>query len=694
MTNQPARCRSVVLLFAATVFLSAFLLFQVQPLISKFILPWFGGTPGVWSTCMLFFQVTLFLGYVYAHLTTRFLSQRTQAVLHVALLILAASLLPITPNDSWKPTTDTEPVLRIITLLGMCVGLPYFLLSSTGPLLQRWFASQVPGTSPYRLYALSNIGSLLALVSYPFVFEPVLGSPQQAWLWSVGFGAFAALCAVCAMGIVRGSVQEQVSTSNQTSDSVAGPTLRTSLRWFGLAMTASVMLLATTNQVCLDVATVPFLWIAPLTIYLLSFILCFDSNRWYSRKWYSVLLILSLLFVIRVLTNGAGVSIVLQIITYLSALYLCCMVCHGELAAQKPHPQYLTRFYLLMSAGGAGGGLLVGLIAPMIFSSYWEMHLVLVAALGVGIVVHFRAGHGLDTDTPKPIKMQPGLLVWPAMLLWAVGALVMDINRNEGANLLTSRNFYGVLQVRETDSSNKQPQRELFHGRIRHGSQLLTRGKEDTPTTYYGRTSGSGLAMRLHNADKARHIGVVGMGIGTLAAYGKPGDTMRFYEINPEVIRIAQEQFSFLDAAQAKCELITGDARLSLERESDHDFDVLVLDAFSGDAIPTHLLTREAFELYDRHLASDGVLCLHISNLHFDLRPIVHALATEFDWHAVGIQNDESEDDGTCLSQWVLLSRKPINPEIHAAAEGEFDLERRRVLWTDEFSNLATILRW
>ncbi len=694
MSNATTTRRDILFLFAATVFASAFLLFQVQPLISKFILPWFGGTPAVWSTCMLFFQVVLFFGYVYAHATTRFLSARHQAVLHIGLLVVAAALLPITPGDSWKPAADAQPILQIVKLLAACVGLPYFILSSTGPLLQRWFSLQAPGTSPYRLYALSNVGSLLALISYPFVVEPAVGSPTQAWLWSTAFGMFTLLCALCAVRVMKGTSPgaDDEAAQQEELKPPAVPTFAASVRWFGLAMIASVMLLATTNQVCLDVATVPFLWIVPLTIYLLSFILCFDASRWYNRKWYSVLLVLSMMFVIRVMNNGANVPIMLQIVTYLAGLYLACMVCHGELAAQKPHPKYLTRFYLLMSAGGAGGGLLVGLVAPFVFPDYLEMHFGITAAMIVGVVIYFSETYASRDESRPGIRFQSGLLVWAAAMLWAAGTLMNDAYDSSDA-LDRSRNFYGVLRVVEAETKTGAAKRELFHGRIRHGAQLTGEESRMVPTTYYGRTTGSGLAMQHHKPETNRRIGVVGMGVGTLAAYGKAGDRFRFYEINPEVIRLARKHFTFLKDTPADCEIITGDARLSLEREDAQEFDVLVLDAFSGDAIPTHLLTREAFELYDRHLAPDGVLCVHISNLHFDLRPIVHGLASEFEWKSLGIQNDDNEAEATSMAQWVLLSRHSISEGISTAATGRFSLHQRRLLWTDEFSNLATILR-
>jgi hypothetical protein len=677
---------NAMLLFAATIFCSAFLLFQVQPLISKFILPWFGGSPAVWSTCMLFFQVVLFAGYVYAHLTTQYLTPRKQAVLHICLLVVAACLLPITPDDLWKPTPDMHPTGRIVLLLTACVGLPYFILSSTGPLLQRWFSLQAPGQSPYRLYALSNIGSLLALVSYPFFFEPVLNSPSQASLWSWGFRAFAGCCVFCAVGVFRHSKNMPAVSASDVEDNSSAPTWSDRFMWVGLAMVASVMLLATTNQVCLDVATVPFLWILPLTLYLMSFILCFDADKWYSRKWYFGLLVISLLAVIKTLLSGSNVSIVLQVSTYLAALFFCCMVCHGELARQKPSPKHLTQFYLLMSAGGAGGGLFVGLLAPHVFPAYWELPIGIIACLIASFAVLFRdKASWLYRGQPRPAWLAIGL--WISLLAWSLQSHARDGVKSA---IDVSRNFYGVLRVEDDPKTNR---RGMFHGSILHGTQFLDPAKEFTPTTYYGRKSGVGLVLQNHHPRKKRRIGVVGLGVGTLAAYGVHHDMMRLYEINSEVVRLAERYFTFLDDTEAETEMVLGDARLSMEHEEAQNYDILVLDAFSGDAIPTHLLTKEAAEVYARHLRDGGILCFHISNLHFDLRPVAFGLAQHLKMHAKCVQSSADESEGTSLCHWMLMSRKPIPDDIVNAAEKFDALPKNGILWTDEWSNLLSVLR-
>ena len=674
-----------VALFACTTFVSAFLLFQVQPLISKFILPWFGGSPAVWSTCMLFFQVTLFAGYVYAHLTSHYLQARTQALLHVGLLVAAALLLPIAPDETWKPEGASNPVFRIIGLLATCVGLPYFILSSTGPLLQKWFSLQAPGVSPYRLYALSNAGSLLALVSYPFAVEPMAGSPAQAVGWSIAFGFFAVLCAGCAFGLLRRGNSDP-SAVCERAESTGSASKSDRLKWFGLASVPSVMLLATTNQVCMDVATVPFLWIVPLTIYLASFILCFDSDRWYRREVYAAGLLISMLFVVWTMAHGTSFPIVAQIAIYFVAFYFCCMVCHGELAARKPATGQLTQFYLLMSAGGAAGGILVGLIAPFVFPAFWELHLGVIACIAIAIAT---AWHSRQRQQPTPM-----LLVYPATFLWAVVSLFAGARADLRDAVDVSRNFYGVLRVEETLADDGTVlRRDMFHGHIRHGAQFVAQDKRRIATTYYGEHSGPGVTLKHHRTSEPRHIGVVGLGAGTLATYGTERDRMRFYEINPDVIRMAESHFTFLSDSEAKCEMVLGDARLSLEHEESQDFDVLVLDAFSGDAVPTHLLTEEAFALYERHLADDGILCIHISNMHFDLRPIVNGLAERFSFQTLGVTAEDNAEQGTCATDWVLLSKEPIPTAIRTAAQGTFPMRTRSIVWTDEWSNLLLILR-
>lgn len=685
--------RQVALLYAVTIFLSAFLLFQVQPLLGKFILPWFGGSPAVWTTCMLVFQVLLFAGYAYAHAVTQYLTPGRQALLHAGLLLGACLLLPITPDASWKPTAHDSPVWRIILLTACSVGVPYFILSSTGPLVQGWFSRALPNASPYRLYALSNLGSLLALLSYPFVVEPAFATPTQAVLWSVLFGVFAVLCGLCARVMWQSQRQAAATTvpvvkSQAEAKDTPAPAGDLVGLWFGLAMLPSVLLLAMTNQVCLDVAVIPFLWVLPLALYLLTFILAFDATGWYSRKWYSLGACVAMGLTCVIMFQQPGGGLLWQLGVYFSALFCCCMVCHGELVRLKPDPKYLTQYYLTISAGGAAGGLAVGLLAPVIFTGYYELHLAFVGFALLYIAVKTR-------------EEQPRMAMgsrWIHRLgsvgaLCGVAVLMTQLGSSEGA-IAVARNFYGVLRVREVASfDTAQHRRELVHGRIVHGSQFLSPGKRHLPTTYYGRESGVGRLLSIHTRTNL-HVGVIGLGIGTLADYGRDGDRFRFYEINPDVITLAQRHFTCLSDCPGEVAIIEGDARLVLEHETPQDFDVLVLDAFSGDAIPVHLLTKEAWQVYLKHLKSNGVLACHISNLHFDLRPVLTGLAEEFQWSQRIVISSANPELGTQTAFWCLMAAdgNAIDKYLGTSASQE-QSSIKSILWTDDRSNLFEVLR-
>ncbi|MFZ5831944.1 MAG: fused MFS/spermidine synthase, partial [Planctomycetota bacterium] len=613
-TSQTAR--SLGYGFALTVFLSAFLLFQVQPIISKVLLPWFGGSPSVWTTCMLVFQWLLFAGYAYAHLLTTWLGPRLQTWVHGTLLIAAVLLLPILPSAGWKSVAAGQPSLAVATILLACVGLPFFVLSTSGPLLQRWFAGAFVGRSPYRLYALSNAGSLLALLTYPFVVEPSLSIAHQSSVWSGLFAGFAVLCALVGFLSLPGRIGSHRAAAHEIigGERHPAPTLARVLLWFALGMIPSTMMLAATNQVCADVAPVPFLWLVPLSLYLLSFIICFESSRWYSRGVYTTAFAISAVFMAAALAGGAAIPILVQIVVFFSGSFFCAMFCHGELNRLKPHPQYLTAFYLILAAAGATGGAFVSILAPVLFNSYLEIHVAVLATflLALGIPLHERR-----SSLPS---LRAGWAWW--LLLVVAGGTVVSLGYRaiaEGRGVICAiRNFYGVMRVVDDSST-----RNLLHGRINHGRQFLEEAKRQTPTTYFGERSGIGLAMRYHRSGQPRRIGIIGLGAGTLAAYGRSDDTMRFYELDPDVLRLAEEYFTFLGDSAARVETVLGDARLSLEAEweaeGSQQFDLFVVDAFSGDAIPVHLLTREAMALYLRHLKPDGMLAFHISNRHFDL---------------------------------------------------------------------------
>ncbi len=696
--TTPEKTRGASWCFCSTIFVSAFLIFQVQPLISKYILPWFGGTPGVWSACMLFFQTLLFAGYAYAHFSIRRFRPAVQALTHLTLLAVAMLCLPITPNSGWKPTGHDEPTWQILGMLLASVGLPYFVLSSTGPLLQAWFNRAQPEASPYRLYALSNIGSVLGLISYPFLVEPLWTTETQARFWSAGFILFALTCGWCAVRAWKCNPSPCGLDSQNNDCSIEpqglAPQRQDKLLWFGLSACASTMLLATTNQVCLDVAVIPFLWVLPLSLYLLSFILVFDHERWYPQRTFTIAMTVSVTCVMLVTFQSVQISILRQLIVHFGTLFFCCMVCHGELVKLKPEPRFLTSFYLATAAGGAAGGLFVGLLAPVLFERLIELQIGLIGCCLFILGAHFRDRCGMLSRRP--------MWTWTCLLVSVLG-LVRLLNSTEASQseVAISRNFFGVLRVLEEHRDDPQQHtRTMVHGRTQHGRQFMAAEKRHLPTTYYGETTGVGLAMRhLPRTGGGIRGGLVGLGVGTLAAYGQSGDVFRFYEIDPDVLRLAREHFTFLSDSPATVDVVLGDARLALEREESQQYDILVLDAFSSDAIPVHLLTREAMAIYSRHLRPNGVLAIHISNRFFDLQPIVARLGHEFGFRAEKIASRADDARSQFVSDWMLLSRcddfwnipdvqralapSPVSQKTQAPAP----------LWTDQFSNLIGILR-
>jgi hypothetical protein len=738
MTNGFSR-RGMVLFYAATTFVSAFLLFQVQPIISKAILPWFGGSPAVWTTAMLFFQTLLFAGYAYAHFTQS-LRPASQTILHVALLVSAIVVYPILPGQNWKPPDGLHPAERILLLLSARVGLPYFILSATGPLVQAWFARDYPGRSPYRLYSLSNVGSLLALLTYPFLIEPAFALGSQALYWEIGFVVFGLLCGILAIRAavigrpispqVADAVQAEVGgvavpppTQSMPSDPYRSPLAGTAanesseavepapgwgrrLLWLLLPAFASLTFLATTNHVCQDVAVIPFLWIAPLSLYLLSFIICFDHERWYIPRMYAG----TTLFVF--LAGGAWATrsvwmhyakmdpanydkIQFDAALSFAGMYLVCMLCHGELVRLRPHPRHLTMFYLLIAAGGAVGGLFVSLLAPMIFHAYTEWAIALLGGclLAVAIIV--------GTEEKGSFRQHPWIFV-PCFILLA-GGIYFGASAGLAAStnvIAAKRNFYGVVSVTEDNVF-----RTLINGRITHGTQFLDEKLRHEPTTYYGRDSGVGLAIDYFDPVSSVRVGAIGLGTGTLAAYARKNDRFVFYEINPQVPEIASEYFTYLGDARermkhgdGKLDIVMGDARLSLDRELSADksprgFHVLVVDAFSGDAIPTHLLTREAGDIYRRQLDPQGVLAIHISNRYLDLDPVVRGLADYLEFKVLRIDTAIDKVRGTSAADWMLLTRNEALLKKLGKEATKPPAEPKTLLWTDEYSDLWRILK-
>ena len=697
--------RRELALYAATLFLSAFLLFQVQPLVGKQILPWFGGSAAVWTTCMLFFQVILLGGYGYAHWLVRRFTPGRQALLHGTLLGLALLWLQLSPSGVSRASALHSPAWQILELLSAKVGLPCLMLSSTGPLVQAWFSRIVPSSSPYWLYGLSNLGSLTALAGYPFIIEPILSLKIQEAVWSWCFALFAVLCGLCAVRLWNSrTVQPEVAVVVGGAPPDAPVRKLDPFLWFALSACGVVMLLATTNQICQDIAVVPLLWILPLGIYLLSFVICFSKESLYSRTVYGAMLIGAAAQACYYLFHGLYVSIWWQIVSYSFTLAACCMVCHGELFRLKPPPRLLTRYYLLIAAGGTLGGFLVAFAAPHLFKGYWEFHFGLGATCFVLLVVSIRDPTSFLYQG-KPVWAWSGLFLGWFALLVTLRLHVLDTLEDK---IEMTRNFYGVLRVLNKEIDN--PERHyysLMHGRIEHGFQFKTDYKRFWPTSYYGPMSGIGTAItrhprRLEKDQRKLRIGMVGLGAGTTAAYGESGDYVRFYEINPEVVRLSNEYFTFLKDSSAKIEVVVGDARVSMEREiargESQQFDVLGIDAFSSDAIPVHLLTRESFKTYWSQLKPDGILAIHISSRFVDLKPVVERLTSERQSEGLvclWISNPDNDTQGVDSSDWILVTKNRQfldSAEVQALVTPWPQNERPPVLWTDDYSNLLSVL--
>ena len=607
--------RFVILPYAGTIFLSAFLLFLVQPIIAKQILPWFGGSSAVWTTALVFFQSTLLAGYAYADWTTR-LGVRRQTLLHIGLLVASLATLPILAAADWKPRGDEEPIVRILLLLTVTIGLPYFLLSTTTPLLQSWYWRRFQVAVPYRLFALSNFASLLALLGFPVLLEPWFGLIELGWAWSIAYIVFALLCAGTAWASLQSARDSAHVLAARTTDAAATPSALTQLTWLALAAMASIMLLAVTNHVTQNIASVPFLWVLPLSIYLITFILTFDHPRWYQRKLFIVALAVlapAMAWLIPSLELMRAASV------FFCGLFVGCMFCHGELASMKPDPRWLTRFYLMLSLGGALGAVAIAIVAPLVLRGYFEVNIALVL-LALTLSLRLRGAWRFF-----------GLAVFTVTAFFSVRG-AQEYSRDVR---VMERDFYGVVRTRDRD--DPAPYRSMLHGGIVHGGQLLGDEFRNQPSDYFGPSSGYGRLFEVLNQlhPGPRRVGIIGLGAGVLASYGRTGDEFTFYEISPRVVDIATEEFTFLRYSAAKIQVVLGDGRLSLERATPQAYDILGIDAFAGDSIPMHLVTREAMALYVRHLAPGGVIVFQATNRYIDLMPVVKRLAGEFGMEAV-----------------------------------------------------------
>jgi spermidine synthase len=707
--------------FALTIFTSAFLLFQVQPLISKQILPWFGGSPAVWTTAMLFFQSLLCLGYFYAHALASMSSRKTQARIHVVVLILAALLASrVLPGAELRPESPDSPVLQVLQILGLSVGLPYFCLATTGPLVQHWFTSTAHAKSVFRLYALSNVGSFLALLSFPYVLEPWLEQQQMGQLWTIGFWVFALLC----LPVALGAWQNKAETANATVnlDPKTKLPIAQRLSWIALPALASLVFIAATDQISHDIAPEPRLWISTLGLYLVTFILTFDHPRWYRPRLFGGLALILLLLT-------AGMSDIPQWFglewdygvnevrwSHYALLFVVCMLCHGELYRRRPvDTRWLTEFYFCMSIGGAFGGLFVTLVATQWFDDYheWLMALVIVALLATYVL--FR--------TSLPRADGAGRLVRLGGVTTATGMVALlvvlqnpwswrEIIKPDRSEILLDqeRNFYGTVSVKERIFF-EQPElneRVFFSGSVTHGQQFLSDKLRHVPTTYYARDSGIGDTLLWAMSQKPNlSVALIGLGAGTLANYARPADAYDFYEINPAAVRFAQQWFDNLKSCKAaEQNIVLGDARLRMAQlPKDKRYDVIVLDAFTGGSVPIHLLTREAFQIYANHLKPDGYIAINITNAYLNLYPIVKAqsevLGMAFRHKFQAADDDKNirrnlhfimTNDQAYLKAYPSVSREVRDDAGRIIGTDPQDQIGLR-LWTDQFSSIAPIVK-
>ena len=666
-------------LYAVTIFLSAFLLFVVEPMAAKQLLPTLGGSSAVWTTCLVFFSVVLLLGYLYAHWISVSFTPARQAVIHILLLTVALLVLGIHTSPSPAAVTY-HPALTVFRVLATVIGLPYLALSATTPLLTGWYAASFEGRSPYRLFALSNLASLLALCSYPLLIEPGLTMNRQTAWWSGGFLVFSVICgAIAWQGRRRMPVAKQSEVAGKEA---AGPAM---VPWFSLALGGGMMLTAVTNHMSANIAAIPLLWLPPLALYLLSFILAFQGAWQPIRQWMLRLVLIAVASMAYVMQDirtqlPIGVSVPL----FLMGLFIICLFLHGELYARRPGTDGLTRFYLVAAAGSAAGTLLVGVLAPLVLRANYDLACTLVVVALIALAATWQDGWGLR-------------MVWIAGVTAAIVVVSNQVRQYDDDAVALMRNFYGTLRVRE---SHLPPQsdtdRQLLNGTIEHGAEWFAPQFRGLPLTYYAENSGLGLAMRLCCGSGHKRVGVIGLGTGTVAAYGNAGDTIRFYEINPPVERLARHWFTFLHDSPAQIDVVLGDARLSLAAETPQHFNVIVIDAFSGDAIPVHLLTREALALYRRHLQPDGIVAFHVSNQYIDLEPVIAGIARDAGLSAVSVHSHGDEQNGLYYADWILVTSNQsflAQPEIvNSAFPAHLRADVR--VWTDNYSSVFPLLKW
>jgi spermidine synthase len=669
-------------LFGGAVFLASFLLFLVEPIAAKQLLPVFGGSAAVWITCLVFFQTALLVAYLYAH----WLALRSQWNLHLVLLLLAAvSAIAWSRQTINLSHASQHPVASIFAALGLSIGLPFLMLGATSPLLQVWLARLEARGIPYRLFALSNLASLLALALYPVLIEPRFTLQAQRLIWCCGFAVFAFLSAVLTRR-TRSATHNSAQPKIENESAPAAAPLSHKVLWVLLPMGAAMQLSAVTSYITANIAAIPLLWILPLAVYLITLILAFQFRRLVPRG-IVVRFLVVMLASLGYMLSQVDVSLPLRIglSFFLIEVFVSCLFCHTEAYALRPQrSSESTLFYLLFAAGGALGSFLIGIASPLIFSFNYDLALTFLITALLALAVTWSSG-------------------WAQRLLWTTAsvlliALAFMLHAAYRRNTpLAVRNFYGSLRVRQSLSAYPGATlRTLTNGSIQHGTQIFSPELRRTPTTYYAEDSGIGLALRFCCQGRARNIGAVGLGVGTISAYGHLGDRIRFYEINPAVTPIAQNLFTYLRDSGAQVSIVEGDARLSLSIEQPQNFDVLVVDAFSGDAIPLHLLTAQAVDLYKRHLAPGGILAFHISNQHVDLEPEIALLAKTAGMDVRRVSSFANEPLGEFTATWMLLTNNPSffgQPEVASRVRQPTENFSIR-LWTDDYSSLLPLLRW
>lgn len=685
--------------FATTIFLSAFLFFWAQPLLGRFVLPWFGGVPAVWSACLLFFQGILFAGYAWAHWVLKIRRIRLQITAQVLLCACAGLTLPMIPDPYWSHHEIDQPALIIMVMLIAVAGMPCLALAATTTLAQAWFAHRYPGRSPYRLYALSNAASLLALMFSTTVFELHFSRAEQARIWSLGFGLYAVALLFAGMRAASARPNNQdrpIREKDAAPRATGNPPV---WLWLALPFCSSVLLLAFTAKLTQEFAVVPFLWTLPLGVYLLTYIMAFDNPRWYPRRVCgralpaALAIVWGILFFSR-LPGASG--FLLQLIGCLAVLFVACLFCHGELYRFRPEPQKLSRFYLCIAAGGALGGVAVAILAPVVFSSHAELPLGLFGCAVLGALIYLRENRP-RADLPRTVRaagyVVGGVLVYG--LAWLAYA-----NSNQLGTIVADRNFFGVINVRERGmNSVTNKRRVMAHGSTIHGIQFLHESRRREPTAYFGRESGFGRTWQVVSAKPNLRVGAIGLGAGVIAAYTRAGEALRFYEVNRLVMDLANSHFTFLEDSLADRTIVEGDARLSLDGEDKHGFDLLVIDAFNSGAIPVHLLTEEAFSIWTSHLGPTGVIAVHVTNRHLDLVPVIAASARKFGFEGRLVSDrvgqKEQQRSGRRSSDWCVLARSDQffgHPAFGGSAV-QLPGPEDQVSWSDETSSLISILK-